>query len=78
MDIQIQDERWDSDKDEAIQMSTFYNMEHFFISLEFYGCVPETLPMIHEFIPVIMLYGNGKQFMQTIQYFTTIETCATS
>jgi hypothetical protein len=29
-----------------------------------------------EFILIIMLYGNGKQFMQTIHGFTSIESCA--
>ncbi len=29
-----------------------------------------------EFILIIMLYGNGKQFMQTIPGFTSIESCA--
>lgn len=29
-----------------------------------------------EFILIIMLYGNGKQFMQTIPGFTSMETCA--
>ncbi len=32
--------------------------------------------MIHEFILIIMLYGNGKQFMQTIPGFTSIEACS--